>query len=385
VGRELPSTHQLAVAIVGFSTPPKVSDILRRVDAPPSTHFELFAVQARVSLEDYASAETFAERHRALAQRIARLRARDATGRPCYPALAVWPEMVGAPLGLMGHLHRVRRSRTTQAAMVRVALAEVLSLASAAVRHRPSSLEECLYAATAARVHRAMWTTFSEIAREFELWVVAGSALLPKNRLGLDTAEFAPVNARTYNTSYTFSPEGRCVSVTRKVNLVPTQEDVVRLSPGRPEELEVVPTPFGQLGTLICYDGFREPHTSREPSFVPAARLLDARGVNVIAQPSANAWRWDEPWAFNEPGEAQLRREQWFNEGLYSQLGALQSVRYAVNPQLVGGFFENVFEAPSLIFERVRPGEVRVLAQARDPRAEDVLHVTVPLQPVPGP
>jgi predicted amidohydrolase len=359
-----------------------VSAILRAVDAPSCSHFELFAVQARVSLEDYASAEAFAERHRALARRIDRLRARDSAGRPRYPALAVWPEMVGAALGLMGHLPRVRRSRTVQAAMVRVALAEVFSLAATAVRHRPSSLEECLYAATAARVHRAMWTTFSEIARDFGLWVVAGSALLPKNRLGVDTAEFAPVSARTYNTSYTFSPEGRCVAATRKVNLVPTQEDVVRLSPGRPEELEVVPTPFGQLGTLICYDGFREPHTSREPSFVPAARLLDARGVNVIAQPSANAWPWDEPWAFNEPGETQLRREQWFNEGLYSQLGALQSVRYAVNPQLVGSFFENVFEAPSLILERVHPGAVRVLAQAQDPRSEEVLHVTVPVHPV---
>ena len=88
----------------------------------------------------------------------------------------------------------------------------------------------------------------------------------------MDTEDFVPVNARTYNTSYTFSPEGRCVTVTRKVNLVPTQEDVVRLSPGRPEELQVVPTPFGRLGTLICYDGFREAHTPQEPSFVPAAR-----------------------------------------------------------------------------------------------------------------
>jgi predicted amidohydrolase len=345
----------------------------------PCTHVELFAVQPRVSLEDYASEEAFAERHRALARRVDRLRARDSEGRPLYPALAVWPEMVGAPLGVMSHLHRVRRSKTTQAAMARVALAEAFSLMSAAVRHRPSSLEECLYVATAARVHRAMWSTFSGIAREFGLWVVGGTALLPKNRLGADTADFAPVSARTYNTSYTFSPEGHCVAVTRKVNLVPTQEDVVRLSPGRPEELEVVPTPFGKLGTLICYDGFREPHTAREPSFVPAAKLLDALGADIIAQPSANAWAWDGPWAFNEPGESQLRREQWFNEGLYTQLSALQRVRYAVNPQLVGSFFENVFEAPSLIFERAASGEVRVLAQAEDPRAEAILHATVPL------
>jgi len=338
-------------------------------------------------LEDYVSEESFTERHRALARRIDQLRARDGSGRLLYPALAVWPEMIGAPLGIMGHLHRVRRARTTQAAMFRVAVAEARSLASAALRYLPSSIEECLYVATAARVHRAMWRTFSGIARSFGLWVVGGSALLPKNRLGADTADFTPVSARTYNTSYTFSPEGRCVAVTRKVNLVPTQEDVVRLSPGRPEELEVVPTPFGRLGTLICYDGFREPHTSQEPSFVPAARVLDALGADIIAQPSANAWPWDEPWAFNAPDEHQLRREQWFTEGLYSQLAALQRVRYAVNPQLVGTLFDTVFEAPSLIFERVRTGEVRILAQAVDPRAEDILHTTARLASAasPGP
>lgn len=344
----------------------------------PPTHVELFAVQPRVSLEDYASHEAFTARHRALAERLHALRARGPDGQPLHPALAVWPEMVGAPLGVMGHWRWVRGCRTTRGAMTRVALLELPALLRAWSRFHPPSLEECLYAAVAERVHRVMWNTFSGIARDFGLWVVGGSALLPASPRGPDTPDFEPAGARTYNTSYTFSPEGRCVAVTRKLNLVPTQEDVVKLSPGRPEDLRVVDTPFGGLGTLICYDGFREPHTSGEPWFVPAGQLLDALGADIIAQPSANAWPWDAPWAFNAPGETQLRREQWFNEGLFSQLRTLTRVRYVVNPQLVGGFFDNVFEAPSLILERVGPGEVRVLAQAADARAEDVVHATVP-------
>ncbi|QSQ19725.1 carbon-nitrogen hydrolase family protein [Pyxidicoccus parkwayensis] len=349
--------------------------------SPPASHVEFFAVQPRVALEDYASRESFTARHRALAARVDALRARDAHGQPLHPALAVWPEMVGAALGLMGHLPRVRRCRTTNTAMTRVALAEWWAMLNTWRRLHPPTMGECLYAAVAPRVHRAMWETFSGIAKDFGLWVVAGSALLPANRLGEDTSEFEARGARTYNTSYTFSPEGHCVAVTRKVNLVPTQEDVLHLSPGRPEDLPVLQTPFGRLGTLVCYDGFREPHTAKEPYFVPCAQYLDSLGVDVIAQPSANAWPWDAPWAFNDTaaGESQLRREQWFNEGLYTQLKALTRVRYAVNPQLVGGFFDNVFEAPSLILERPAPGEVRVLAQSQTPRDEDVLHVTVPL------
>lgn len=348
---------------------------------PPAPHVELFAIQPRVSLEDYTTPASFAARHRALAARVDALRARDASGRPLHPALAVWPEMVGAALGLMGHLPRVRRCRTTSGAMTRMALAEWRAMGRAWRRFRPPSLEECLYAAVAPRVHRAMWETFSGIARDFGLWVVAGSALLPANRLGPDTPDHEPHSARTFNTSYTFSPEGRCVAVTCKVNLVPTQEDVLHLSPARPEDLPVLRTPFGLLGTLICYDGFREPHTATEPWFVPCAQYLDALGVDIIAQPSANAWPWDAPWAFNDTaaGESQLRREQWFSEGLYAQLRDLTRVRYAVNPQLVGGFLDNTFEAPSLILERPGPGEVRVLARSENPRGEDVLHATVPL------
>ncbi|MCI0571737.1 MAG: carbon-nitrogen hydrolase family protein, partial [Myxococcaceae bacterium] len=189
---------------------------------------------------------------------------------------------------------------------------------------------------------------------------------------------FAPGGARTYNTSYTFAPDGRCVAVTRKVNLVPTQEDTIGLSAGPAEALPVVDTPFGRLGTLICYDGFREPHTSHEPGFTPAALLLDSLAVDVIAQPSANAWSWEGPWAFNAPGESQRRCEQWFSEGLFAQLRELTHVRYAVNPQLTGGFFDNAFEAPSLILERRGEGDVHVLAQATDPRGECVVQVTVP-------
>lgn len=342
----------------------------------PAFQVDLFAVQPRVSLEDYASPETFAARHRALAARVDALRERDAAGRPVRPALAVWPEMVGAPLGVAGHLERVRGCATTEEAMAVVSRAEWRRVLRG-LRVRPRSRAEALHVAVARAVHRTMWSTFRGIARDFGLWLVAGSALLPESRRGPDTPDFAPVSARTYNTSATFSPEGACLALTRKVNLVPTQEDVLGLTAGRAEVLPVVDTPFGRLGTLIGYDGFCKPYTQDESDFTPAALLLDGLAVDIIAQPAANPWPWDEPWAFNAPGETQRRSEQWFDEGLFTQLRELTHARYVVNPQLVGGYFENAFEAPSLILERRGPGDVVVLARAADPRAECVVHVTV--------
>lgn len=337
---------------------------------------ELFAVQARLSIDQFASEEAFAQTQEKLAERISALRARDFAGRPLHPALAVWPEVVAAPLGLMGYVEAARECRTTHQAMAKVALRRIGRVLMG-LRHLPRSPEEALFVAAAPEVHRAYFRTFSGIARRHQLWVVAGSALLPENRLGAGSEEFQPASARTYNVSYTFAPDGRCVAATRKVNLVPTLEDALRLTPGRAGSLPAVDTPFGRLGTLICYDGFRIAHTEGEPCFASGPPLMDKLGVQIIAQPSANPWPWRGPWVFNEPGERQLRCEQWYSEGLCSSMRSLSHVRYAVNPQLVGEVLDNHFEGLSVILERRPSGEVVKLAEAADPNGEEIISATV--------
>ena len=338
---------------------------------------ELFALQPRVSLEDYASPAAFAARHRALAAKVDALRARDASGQPRYPALAVWPESVGAPLLFLDHVSRVRRSTSVQGALKRAALSEAWGVWNAWREFQPPSLTECLYAARAPLVHRTLRDTFSGIARDFGLWVVAGSALLPASRRGPDRPDFEPYGARTYNTSYTFSPEGQCIAAVRKVNLVPTQEDVLHLSPGRPEDLPVLQTPFGKLATLIGYDGFSQPYTRDEPWFVPCAQYLDAMRVDVLAHPASHAG----PWTAQAQGEGWLDGERWQQEGLPAQLRTLRTVRYVVSAQQVGSLLGGNFEATSHILERTASGDVRVLAQAQTTQEEDVVHATVPTTP----
>ena len=292
--------------------------------------------------------------------------------------------MLGTFLAVLDHVERVRDAATTDAALRRVALRTLPALARTMARGRTRSTTRGFLTATAGRTWQTLHETFGGIARDYGLWVVSGSALLPRNALGDRSPVFAPLpgepGSRVYNTSFTFDPTGRCVDVVRKVNLVPTQEDVLDLSPGRLSDLDVVQTPFGALGTVICYDGFREPHTSGEPGWARCLPVLDQLGAQVVAQPSANAWAWDAPWYFNDPatGEHQLRSEQWFAEGSAAELPGLANVRFVVNPQLVGRVFDNVFEAPSLILERTAGGTV-VRARAADPRSEDVLHVRATL------
>jgi predicted amidohydrolase len=207
--------------------------------------------------------------------------------------------------------------------------------------------------------------------------VVGGSIILPENADGDDAPTFRPRDARLYNLAYTFAPDGRCLAVTRKVNLVPTLEDTLPLTAGRPENVAPIATECGPVGVMICYDGFAEPHTEREPHFRPLGGHLAAAGAELIAQPSANPWAWNERWVFCGPGEDQLRRDQWLAEGLFTQLRAMPGVRYAVNPQLVGDLLGTRFDGRSYIFGRDATGAPTIVAAASrddlDPRSEEVV------------
>jgi predicted amidohydrolase len=347
----------------------------RRRGLIQATEADLFAVQPRVGLDEYLDPLRFAAHHEALADRVDALRAASGGARP---GLVVWPEYVATFLVLAGRAREVAGCTTTEQALRRIVTRHPLALAGVMARHRVLHLAPAVLTMLAPGAHRIWVETFSAIARRLRMWVVAGTGLFPRPSGSEDDAPFVARSAEVFNTSATFAPDGRLVSTTRKVNLVPTQEDVLGLSAASAAELTVIDTDVGQLGTLVCYDGFHEAHTSREPTFVPCGPVLDALGAEVVAQPSANAWPWDAPWAFNDPGEQQLRSEQWFSEGMARALRDLRSVRYVVNPQLVGDVLDNHFEAPSMILER-RDSDIVVLATAQDAHAETVVHTRVGL------
>jgi predicted amidohydrolase len=339
---------------------------------------ELAACQVHVTADDYASQARFEAMLARAGARLDAARARDPKGAFRHPCLAVFPEMIGAFLPLVDQAEAARGARTTDGALARVALRSLPSLLGAMARHLVGSTKVGFLLASAPEVWRFYRGAFARFARAHEAWVVAGSAMLPKNLHGDLADRFEPADGRVYNTSFTFAPDGRQVGCTRKVNLVPTLEDALGLTPGRADELVAVSTPFGKVGTLVCYDGFCEAHTHGEPGFCALASRYDAEGCAVLAQPAANPWPWEEKWIFADPGEQKLRKEQWIDEGLFAQLATAQlaHVRYAVTAQLLGQVFDNRFDGRSHILAR-DAGGVRVIAEARRadaaPEAEEVV------------
>jgi len=326
---------------------------------------ELAACQVHVTIEDYASEDSFAAMLERAGERLDRARERDARGGFRHPCVAVFPEMIGAFLPVAGRSKLVRGARTTDGALTRVALRSLPKVIGAMRRSAVFSPKIGFMLAVAPEVRRVYRSAFSAFARRHAAWVIAGSALLPKSALGDTSDDFAAEDGRIYNTSYAFAPTGEHVGATRKVNLVPTLEDRLGLSPGDARDVKPLDAPFGRVATLVCYDGFMVPHTEREPGFTRLGPVCDARGAQILAHPAANPWPWEDRWFFADEGERQLRREQWSSEGIEAQLrsGRFEHVRYAITAHLLGDVLDNHFEGRSQIIERTEGG-ARIVAEA---------------------
>lgn len=335
---------------------------------------DLFCVQPYMRPEDYFTREAFY--HKMDRYFLAASQKRTA-GRP---ALIVFPEDLATFLLLEGQSELLEDVKTLSDAFRAIGQRHRRSLLWTMVQYGTLRMKRAFFARGASRVWHVWHGTMARLAHDYEMTVVAGSALLPQSRWTYDTNSFMPRSANIYNMSFTLGPTGHVIQNTRKVNLVPTQEDTLELSAGPLDEASrVVPLPGANvpMGTAICYDAFSRPHTSGEPAFVNVLDALDRNGAKLVAQPSANPWWWDEPWPLDaDGGLSRLRRQQWDEEGSMAALRQCTNVEVVVNPQLLLEFLDIHFDGQSRILGRIGT-DVRTLVASeatRGPEADMVLH-----------
>ncbi|PSR23165.1 MAG: hypothetical protein C7B45_04120 [Sulfobacillus acidophilus] len=334
---------------------------------------DLFCVQPYMRPHDYYTPEAFQHR-------VARYFSQaDAMRQTHRPALIVFPEDIATFLLMAGHQDTLAGTHTMDAAFRAIGQKKFLALLGTMGRFQTLSMRRAFFTLGAAQVWRIWYTSMAELARQYHMTVVAGSALLPDNRWPYPTHQYQPKNSRIYNLSITIDPKGDIIYYTRKVNLVPTQEDQLDLTPGSltdAQRIVFLPTTQIPLATAICYDGFCRPHTDQEPDFVNVLEALDRQGAKLVAQPSANPWWWNEPWPLERTGQSRLRSVQWDEEGSLAALQQCQNIEIIVNPQLQLEFLDLHFDGQSRILAR-HGAQVEILAASeftRGPEADTVLH-----------
>ncbi len=333
-----------------------------------SMRAHLVAVQAALHEERYVDEASFASWVGELGRRALE----SVPDRvPGEPVLLAYPEAIGMPLLLtVGVAPRAAGSRTLARAAARLARRRWRAVLAAAWRHRVAG-PAALHLAGALPAYRAYVGAFSAVARATGATVVAGSAFLPP--IARHASGPAVAAGKVFNVSYVFGPGGTVLGRSRKAFLTPGAESHAGLSRGRVEEQRAFATPVGRLGVAVCLDGWVD----------AVLRALDADGAEIVVQPSANDAPWERAW----PREPHLTEgEAWLERGLRAGIQGRASLRYGVNPMMVGEIFgfrprgrSSIVANAALVSGPWIDGREGMLALAPDPAAEAVLGVSVPL------
>ena len=320
----------------------------------------LIAIQAKPVMSDYANAEAFYAKMAALMARAAR------NADLSIPTIVAFPEGIGLPLAFVPQTYDQIGDAKTIAQVLFRAIPKNLPRFTRALLKFRTSVIRTVFLETALEAEDIYVSTFSTLAREYNVYLCAGCIYLP--HIEDEAVRGRHVKSRrVYNQSYLFNPSGVCLRRTPKINLAPPTEPRFGFSSGNRADIMPVDTKIGRLGTLVCYDAFHRSLIER----------LDAMGVEIVLNPSHNERRWDALAGFDQSitvGEA------WMRHGLPTMIQGREHLRYGVTPMLVGPVFDVSSHGQSNICHNLGRVDVdphlALLAQASVDE-EDVLCATV--------
>lgn len=303
--------------------------------------FLAVAIQYRASVDDYATAGTFSA---AMHERMEAVRP---LVQPDLPTLVALPEDIGLGLLLCDMLPLVRGCSS-----LLEAVGVLVEACRGEIEQDPAArdltpVQGMLRVLTRRKVEPVYRCVFSGLAREYGVYLSAGSAPMLRNGAG------APGNG-----SYFFAPDGTLLSRQLKVHLMPIEGDEgVGMSAGLLRDLETVNLPFAQVGVAICLDAFQEDILS----------ILNSLQSDVLVQPSFNP----EPWTDE-------KAEDWKGSS-WKAVQTSPNLRVALNPMMVGGFFDLQAEGRSSISVSAArtPDGTGYVARASTHDANDIVSAVV--------
>jgi len=319
---------------------------------------QIVAVQMHWNLADYADEEAFKSKIQSLIQEGME------QVEPESPVLFVFPELLGAPLYLLGDYESLKDSKTFAEAMEGVVKHTPVGVLFYMARFGVSPVRALCLAKgkTAGRIYIE---TFSDMARTHGVYISAGSIPLPDFPLAEDGSylEYSVHGPEVYNISYFFGPDGRIISRQSKVHLTELEKSHgLDLTAGAIDDLTVVALPNARAGVAVCWDAFHE----------DVVEDLIAHGADMLLQPSANPGQWSEK-----------QQEDWLN-GAWKSVQKYPELRCAVNPMMTGNLFDLVFEGQSAVVVQEKSGDPGLayaaapdthgfLALASTPDGEEIL------------
>jgi glycerophosphoryl diester phosphodiesterase len=271
------------------------------------------------------------------------------------------------------------------AALVQVNAAYAPQVAAYQALFGPIDPRKQVFVAATDTFARAYTQTFSDIARDYGVWVVASNNQ-PRYRASTDPAEIAlfgdpelqplsevyvATGQRVTNQTSIWAPydvdpsapagEKNLLFRNDKVPLTPIEKDLIALDEGPFAGPDAVANAAGttvagfRLGFATSLPAFMwgYPFGQRPPDLAPCADVrvsympcMDALGVDVVVQAEANPGRW----AWYQAGGWQPL--EWMRSTWRTVADPGVSFRYNITPHMVGNLLDLTFDGQSAITMR---------------------------------
>ncbi|MBF7729293.1 nitrilase-related carbon-nitrogen hydrolase [Pseudomonas sp. N040] len=246
----------------------------------PGERGNLLGIQPELFANDYRSAEQLRLKLSAYLDK-----ARSA-GLLNGKTIVVLPEHVGTWLVASGEKNQVYSAASVSEAMAWLAASNPLQL----LRALPSAkgadrLADALFRMKAAQMAADYQALFGGLAKAYGITLVAGSIVLPEPRV--ENGVLLPGDGPLYNVSLVFAADGQPLGQPqRKVAPIVDEQGFTAAAPA--SALQVVDTPAGRLGVLICADSW----------FPQTYQALAGQQVELLAVPAflTGNGGWDKPW-----------------------------------------------------------------------------------------
>lgn len=242
----------------------------------------LIGIQPYVQAIDYSSEQAFANKMGAYFEQAKR------TGWLNTKSIVVLPEYLGSWLVAANEKTEVYENPQSGRALQTVALSNFFSFLNQylqAPEGTKDPVRYALFSMKSAQMAGIYHRTFSALAKQYGVTIVAGSILLQNPSL-LD-GSLVTQRGPLYNVSVVYRPDGTPYPQLVK-KLFPINDELPFVCPATPNDLPVFDTPAGRLGVLICADCWNS----------AAYRILKSKKASLLAVPSYSAIDgiWSVQW-----------------------------------------------------------------------------------------
>lgn len=261
----------------------------------PSERGNLLGIQPELFTQDYQNVERLRLKFHAYLEKA------RSEGLINARTVVVFPEHVGTWLVAAGEKPEVYQTEHLHEAMEWMAASNPLKLARGWIGAKSEDrMTDALFRMKAVDMAHDYQALFGGLAREFGVTIVAGSIVLPNPKV-VD-GQILTGNGRLYNITQVFGSDGLPLGKPQR-KLYPIDDEKGFTRGGDADDLQVLQTPAGRLGVLICAD-----------SWYPTSYAALANGKpDIVVVPAflTGNGSWKQPWkGYNgaaTPADVQLK------------------------------------------------------------------------------